>query len=119
MYALPKLRLECVRLSSETSELFDFLIAVVAFLLGRLGLREGEDMMHWDAVICFVLILVFFFGITFSPQIANYLNAKIEGIRLKKQREGALKQKYRDGYNKGYKDGLRDRLRRRKGDKRD
>ena len=78
-------------------------------------MRIGRcDVVHWDAMIVSVLILVFFFSLAFAEQIAAYLNAKIDGIRLKNQREGSLAQAYQDGYNKGYKDGRRDRLRRRK-----
>lgn len=73
-------------------------------------------MVHLDVIMCSFFALVFFFGIAFAEQIIGYLNAKIESMRLKEQREDALTQAYRDGYNKGYKDGLRDRLRRRKGD---
>ena len=83
-------------------------------------MRIGRcDVVHWDAEIVSVLMLVFFFSVlffslVFAEQIAAYLNAKIDGIRLKNQREGSLAQAYQDGYNKGYKDGRRDRLRRRK-----
>ena len=79
--------------------------------------------MNWNAIIGGVIggmfILVFFSGLAFAPQIADYLDAKIDGLRLKNQREASLTQAYQDGYNKGYKDGLRDRFRRRRGEYRD
>ena len=118
---MPFVRVECLRLVGDKNEQFDVLISVVAFLLVRL--KGGDGMEDWGVVIGGIIggvfILMFFFGMAFAPQIAAYLEAKIEGIRLKNQREPSLTQTYQDGYNKGYKDGLRDRFRRRRGEYRD
>ena len=63
-----------------------------------------------------VAILAFFFGLTFDKEIAGYINAKTESIRIKNYslNDNALKEAYQEGYNKGYRDGLRDRSMRRK-----
>ena len=58
-----------------------------------------------------IAILAFFFGLTFSKEIANYINAKTESIYAKNRKleNDALN----NAYLEGYRDGLRDHLKRR------